>query len=301
MPSPLKRPYLHLVPIEPGECLTSWILRITNRDTPHFRRFSSKWLSDDLRVTPGFDAFPAASLLIQLGAFRPDELDHYITHHTLLGTTKCFYTEDEWEDLILTHGMVGSRIYTLRRKAAQQSWHICPMCRQIEVERGIATWQVLPQIPGCLLCQEHEVRLALCTATRIPPLAAPAEGDLLPGPGGPSATDIGQIEDHLNLARDVADTFTVGLKCRYSGRSLRDSIAPSLFGGPWSAKRIWPTLVERFGEPFLNSVQVHTYHVAQHHFGRLHPSYHGIVYLAVLARAFGTKLPDLMASIGRST
>jgi len=79
MNSPLQRPYLHLVPIEPDECLPSWILRIAARNSPGFQRFSSMWLSDDLRVTPGFDACPAGSLLVQLGAIHPDELDHYIT------------------------------------------------------------------------------------------------------------------------------------------------------------------------------------------------------------------------------
>lgn len=170
MSNPFQCPsrHVHLVPITPGENLPSWLLRIAARNAPNFPQFSSTWFLDEMRVTPGFDAFPAASLLMQLGAIPLDELDHYISLHTLLGTTKCFYTEDEWEDLIRTHGMEGSRIYTLRRKAKQQSWHICPKCRQRELERGIATWQVLPQIPGWLFCPEHEVPLALCTATRIP-------------------------------------------------------------------------------------------------------------------------------------
>jgi hypothetical protein len=99
--------YLHLVPIEPSECLPSWLLRISNRSIPNFRRFSTVWLSDELRVTPGFDAFPAASLLMQLGAIYPDQLDHFITHHTLLGTTKCFYTEHEWKALISTRRRVN--------------------------------------------------------------------------------------------------------------------------------------------------------------------------------------------------
>lgn len=100
MPHPLQSRYLHLVPIEPGECLPSWLLRIANRETTSFQSFSSKWFADDLRVTPGFDAFPASALLVRLGAIRLDELDHYITRHTLLGTTKCFYTEAEWHALI---------------------------------------------------------------------------------------------------------------------------------------------------------------------------------------------------------
>jgi len=108
MPSRSQPPYLHPVPIEPGECLPSWLLRIAARYTPNFQRFSTIWLSDRLRVTPGFDAFPAVSLLMQLGAIPPDELDHYITHHTLLGTTKCFYTEEEWKDLIHTHSMAAA-------------------------------------------------------------------------------------------------------------------------------------------------------------------------------------------------
>lgn len=291
------------MPIEqPGECLPSWILRIANRDTPNFRRFSTRWLGDELRVTPGFDAFPAASLLMQLGAIRLDELDHYISCHTLLGTTKCFYTEDEWNDLIHTHGIEASRIYTLRRKTKQQSWHICPMCRQLELERGIATWQVLPQIPGWLLCPDHEVPLALCTSTRIPPLAAPAAADLSPDQIKLAGTPIGRMEDHLKLAQDIADAFTAGLKCRHAGLSLRDAIAQPLFGGPWSPKlKIWPVLVERFGESFLDAVQVRTYHQLQFHRARLHPSFHGIVYLALLARAYGTNLPDLLTAVSRTT
>lgn len=70
MPRLLQRPYLHLLPIEPSECLPSWLLRIAARYTPSFQRFSTVWLLDELRVTPGFDAFPAASLLMQLGANR---------------------------------------------------------------------------------------------------------------------------------------------------------------------------------------------------------------------------------------
>lgn len=297
MPSLLRRPYLHLLPIEPGECLPSWILRTANRDNPNFRRFSAKWLSDDLRVTPGFDAFPAASLLIQLGAIPPDELDHYISHHTLLGTTKCFYTEDEWKDLIHTHGMEGSRIYVLRRKTKQESWHICPMCRQLELERGIATWQVLPQIPGWLFCPEHEVPLALCTATRIPPLAAPADGDLLSGQEVPATFCIGREEDHITLAQDISDALAARLGCLKPDQSLREALSLPLFGMPWSCRiEIWPVLVARFGEAFLDAVQVRTYHQEQIRRARLHPSYHGIVYLAVLARAFGTNLSDLLAS-----
>ena len=190
MPSLTKRPYLHLLPIEPGECLPSWILRIANRHNPNFRQFSTIWLSDELRVTPGFDAFPAASLLMQLGAIHPDQLEHYITHHTLLGTIKCFYTELEWKALINTHGTKGSRIYALRRKSKQQSWHICRACRRIELERGIATWQVLPQIPGPLYCSvhNHNEAFALHTATRIPPYAAPSQNDLISEQGAVSTS-----------------------------------------------------------------------------------------------------------------
>ena len=100
MPTLLQSPYLHLVPIEPEECLPSWFLRIAARNAQNFHRFSSVWFSDELRMTPGFDSFPATSLLMQLGAISSDELDHYITHHTLLDTTKCFYAEEEWRTLI---------------------------------------------------------------------------------------------------------------------------------------------------------------------------------------------------------
>ena len=97
MSNPFQRPsrHVHLVPIMPGENLPSWLLRIAARNDSNFSRFSSTWFSYERRVTPGFDAFPAANLLLQLGAIHPVELDHYITHHTLLGTTKCFYTENE--------------------------------------------------------------------------------------------------------------------------------------------------------------------------------------------------------------
>ncbi|HWA28072.1 MAG TPA: TniQ family protein [Lacunisphaera sp.] len=289
------------MPIEPGECLSSWILRIANRDTPNFQSFSTKWLGDPMRVTPGFDAFPAASLLMQLGAIPPDELDHYITRHTLLGTTKPFYTEDEWKALITTHGTEGSRIYSLRRKQKQEFWHICPACRSHQLLQGIATWQVLPQVPGALYCSEHNVPLAFSTSTRIPPLSAPTEGDLLPTPARAESTDIDHKEDHLTIARDVADAFKAGLPCRHTGRALRDAIAQPLFGGPWSPKlKIWPVLTKRFGEPFLDAVQVRTYHETQFHLGRLHPSYHGVVYLALLAKAFGTNLRALLATVSQN-
>jgi hypothetical protein len=301
MTSPLQRPYLHLVPIEPGECLPSWILRIANRDTPNFRRFSTRWLRDELRVTPGFDAFPAASLLIQLGAIHPDELDHYISCHTLLGTTKPFYTEGEWKTMINAHGAEGSRIYTLRRKAKQLHWHICPTCRRLELSRGITTWQVLPQIPGPIHCAEHEEPLILNTSTRIPPLAAPAETDLPPQQIESANPPSDRSIDRLMLARDVKDAIEAGLKCRHPDQSFRDAIAQSLWSRPWSPKlKIWPVLVERFGEPFLDAVQVRTYHKTQFNLGRLHPSFHGIVYLALLARAFDTNLKDLLHAACKS-
>lgn len=299
MPSLPHRPYLHLVPIEPGECLTSWILRIANRDSPNFKRFSSRWLADDLRVTPGFDAFPAASLLTQLGAIHPDQLDHYITHHTLLGTTKCFYTESEWEHLINTHGAAGSRLYTLRQKTRRETWHICPSCRRQQAERGVFIWPRNPQIPGIFHCPNHEVPvpLVLRTATRIPPYASPAAGDLLPEQGGQLVACVGREEDHLTLVRDVTDALTAGLKCRHPEQTFRKSIAQPLFGGPWSPKlKIWPALVARFGEPFLDVVQVRRYHNLQTQRAQLHPSYHGIVYLALLARTFGATLRTLLAS-----
>lgn len=300
MSSLLHRRYLHLVPIEPGECLPSWILRIANRDNPNFQSFSTKWLADDLRVTPGFDAFPAASLLMELGAIRPDKLDHYISRHTLHGTTKLFYTEDEWNALLSTHGAKGSRIYTLRRKAKQQSWHICPICRRLELERGIATWQVLPQVPGSLLCSEHEVPLVLCTSTRIPPLSAPTENDLPLGQERPRTTEIGHQEDHLTLARDIADALAAGLRCLSPGQSLRDVLALQLFGRPWSSNvEVWRTVTGRFGDQFLHEIQVANYHKEQSDRARLHPSFHGIVYLAAVARAYGTNLPDLLTAVNR--
>lgn len=248
----------------------------THRDAflPSFNHFSTIWLLDELRVTPGFDAFPAASLLMQLGAIHPGELDHYITHHTLLGTTKCFYTENEWQSLIDTHSTGGTRLYALRQKNKQETWHLCPSCRPDEAIHGQFTWPRNPQIPGMFYCtNKHEVpvRLVLCTATRIPPLAAPEEGDLLPGQGGTAATSIGCVEDHLTLARDVADALTSGLRCLRPGQSLRAAIAQPLFGGPWSPKlKIWPVLVERFGEPFLDAVQVRSYHQKQRRLARLH-------------------------------
>lgn len=294
------RPYLHLVPIEPGECLPSWILRIANRDTPNFRCFSSKWLSDNLRVSPGFDAFPAASLLIRLGAIRHDELDHYITNHTLLGTTKCFYTEAEWKYLITTHGREGSRIYALRQKTKQQSWHICRSCRREELNRGTPNLQVFPQIPGMLYCPKHLEPLVMHTATRIPPYAAPSAKDLPPEMPAAATPYVDHKEDHLALVRDVADALAAGLGCLKPDLSLRDAIAQPLFGGPWPPRlRIMPVLVERFGEPFLDTIQVRTYHQFHSCRARLHPSFHGIVYLAVLARAFGTTLPGLLDSACR--
>lgn len=306
MSNPLQLPsrHVHLVPITPGENLPSWLLRIAARNAPNFRRFSSTWFSDEMRVTPGFDAFPAASLLMQLGAFHPDQLDHYITHHTLLGTTKCFYTENEWERLINTHGKEGTRLYALRQKVKPEAWHLCPSCRTEEAAHGQITWPRDPQIPGMFYCSKHAVpvRLVRYTATRIPPLAAPAEGDLLPGQEGPAAACIGREEDHLTLARDVADTLAAGLGCLKPNQTLRDALALPLFGTRWSDQiKIWPTLVKRFGEPFLDAVEVRSYHQKQIRSARLHPSFHGIVYLALLARAYGTNLGDLFASVYPST
>lgn len=302
MPKHHQRAYVHLVPIEPGESLPSWLLRIAARNAPNFNRFSAEWFSDELRMTPGFDAFPAASLLLRLGAIRSGELDHYITHHTFLGTTKPFYTELEWQHLINTHGVGGSRIYALRRKAKQRSWHICPVCRRLELERGIATWQVFPQIPGVLCCSRHHESLALCTNTRIPPLTPPVECDLFREQGLSAISPTGLEGDRLSLAQDIAEAHAAGLCCRSPHRSLRDSLGNLLFGARWSDQiKIWPVLVDRFGEAFLDAAQVRTYHQQQIRWARLHPSFHGIVYLALLARAFDSKLPDLLASAKRAS
>jgi len=232
MPNPLKNAYLHQMPIEPGECLPSWLLRISNRNHPNFRQFSTSWLSDKLRVTPGFDAFPAANLLMQLGAIYPDQLDHYVTHHTLLGTTKCFYTEQEWKALISIHTVGLSRISTLHRTTKQQSWHICPTCRNLELARGIAIWQVLPQVPGVLYCFIHGEPLVMRTATRIPPYDAPSKDDLPPETVIGSSICIGREEDHVTLALDISDALKTGLSHRSPGESLRDTLGVSLFGRP---------------------------------------------------------------------
>ena len=84
--------------------------------------------------------------------------------------------------------------------------------------------------------------------------------------------------DHLTLGRDIRDALAAGLGCLKPGQTLRDALALPLFGIPWSPRiAIWPTLVKRFGEPFLDAVHVRTYHQNQIRFGRLYPSFHGIV------------------------
>jgi hypothetical protein len=63
--------YLHLLPIEPGEMLTSWLLRITDRYGASFRNTSKFFLGDKTRSVAGYDAYPTLILLRSLNAINP--------------------------------------------------------------------------------------------------------------------------------------------------------------------------------------------------------------------------------------
>jgi len=292
---PLQNRYLHLLPVEQGECLPSWLLRISNRTIPNFRDFSTIWLADPLRVTPGFDAFPAASLLTQIGAIQFHELDYYVTHHTLLGTTKIFYNQSDWQRLVTSHGAESSRIYILRRKSKQRTWHVCPHCRSAELERGHATWQCVPQITGLFYCPLHESPIVTDSRTRNPPIAAPSVFDLS---NAAPPLDLSQKEDHILLAKDIAAAVAIGECHRASSLPFRDSLALELFGCRWlEAPSCWPVLKRRFGKSFLDTIQIKPYNDRQSCHAHLYPSVNGIVYLAALARAFDTNLPDLLEAV----
>ena len=82
-------PYLHLVPVEPGEMLASWLLRIASRFGGSYRNFSRAFLDNKVRVAVGFDAFPNIILLQGIGAVKAGTESETIRNHSLLGTFQC--------------------------------------------------------------------------------------------------------------------------------------------------------------------------------------------------------------------
>ena len=153
-------------------------------------------------------------------------------------------------------------------------------------------------MPGLRFCAKHREPLILQTVTRIPPLFAPSESDLSPDMRSTVDETTGLQEDHLTLGRDIADVLTSGLVCRSASRPLRDAVAKTLFGRPWSGNdAVWRKLERRFGARFLESIQIKNYHILQSLRGEFHPSFNGIVYLAALARASESSLPKLLSAL----
>jgi hypothetical protein len=202
LPDRSDQPFLHLLPIEPGEMLASYLLRIASRYGSSYRNFSRRFLDDKVRVAVGFDAFPNLFLLQAIGAVKPGSESQIIRDHSLLGTVQFSQSDpDRCEDIFSVHRPSRS-VHNWRGEVPQKSWHICPVCREHELARGIATWQRNAQIPGVKYCGKHLVPLALITNAKIRSSLPPLESDLRGMLANPVANSRREHQ-HIQLARDL--------------------------------------------------------------------------------------------------
>lgn len=295
------RPYIHLLPVLPGELPGSWLHRIADRSQFGFRTFSELYLNNKVRNSAGFDAYPNVKLLKALGAITAHSETEFVRDHTLLGTTKCFYERADWRNFLATMEESESRGQNRSRSSPRKHWHICPKCREIESATGILTWQRDAQLPGIRYCARCGVPLALVTNTRIRSSAPPSADDLTTATTKPVLSSHRE-QQHVQLARDLSEAFVSGLPSLgphgLNAAILRMLVNAGLVTRQAQKNLPWKKMLRQISDTFGDDIFIETDllsalgRVRQRAFFKF-PASDSIVLLALLTRAFGIPLIEL--------
>lgn len=301
LPDGPAKPFLHLLPVERGEMLASWLLRIASRYGASYRNFSRKFLDNKTRVAVGFDAFPNIILLQGIGAVKPGTESQTIRDHSLVGTIQCFRENpDRWEDIPPAR-QPGRHVHNRRGAVPQMCWHICPSCRELELENGVLTWQRNPQIHGVRYCGKHCIPLAVVTNTRIRSSLPPSAADLRVMLFHPVVNPLRE-QQHIQLARDLGEALELSIP-RLGPQRINASILRFLHNAgvtktkpeelPW--KIILPQIAAVFGSDIFSETTLdgRLYLMRTRGFHR-DPGPDSMVLLALLARAYGASLAEML-------
>ncbi len=295
------RPYIHLLPVLPGELPASWLHRIADRSQLGFRTFSELYLNEKVRNSAGFDAYPNVKLLKALGAIAAHSETEFVRDHTLLGTTQCFYNQADWRNFLATMEESESRGQNRSRSSPRKHWHICPKCREIESASGTLTWQRDAQLPGIRYCARCAVPLALVTKTKIRSSSPPSANDLATAITKPVLSSHRE-QQHVQLARDLSEAFSSGLpNLGTDGLTtaiFRMTETAGLFSPYVNKKLPWEKMLRQVTDTFGEDIFIETEllvalrRVKQGAFFKF-PAPDSMVLLALLTRAFGQPLIGL--------